>query len=139
MISEAAHVFVEDVTVAGITEAAKIYAETDWKTKLERHHFTQTDDVFRAWVDTWRQPAFLDWNMVDELAHITCPLLVIQGDDDQFGSDEQVHTICANTGGPVTKMLIKDCGHIPHFDQPDQVIAATLNHLSIAEYVDHQG
>jgi len=139
VISEAAHVFVEDVTVAGITEAAKIYVETDWKTKLERHHFTQTDDVFRAWVDTWRQPAFLDWNMVDELAHITCPLLVIQGDDDQFGSDEQVHTICAHTGGPVTKMLIKDCGHIPHFDQPDQVIAATLDHLSIGEYVDHQG
>ncbi|WP_033068306.1 alpha/beta fold hydrolase [Thalassospira australica] len=135
VISEAAHVFVEDVTIAGITQAAKTYAETDWKTKLERHHFAQTDAVFHAWVDTWRQPAFRDWNMVDELASITCPLLVIQGDDDQFGSDEQVHTICANTGGPATKMLIKDCGHIPHFDQPDQVIAAALQHLVLSQLV----
>ena len=136
VISEAAHVFVEDVTIAGIKDAAGIYANTDWKTKLERHHFFQTDAVFSAWVDTWRQPAFRDWNMVDELASITCPLLVIQGDDDQFGSDEQVHTICANVSGPATGMLIKNCGHIPHFDQPDQVIAASLKHLGLAELVD---
>lgn len=136
VISEAAHVFVEDVTLAGIHEAADIYATTDWKTRLERHHFFQTDAVFRAWVDTWRQPDFRNWNMVDELAHITCPLLVIQGDDDQFGSDDQVHTICANAGGPTTKMLIRACGHIPHFDQPDQVIAASLKHLGLDELVD---
>ncbi|MFV1852608.1 MAG: alpha/beta fold hydrolase, partial [Thalassospira sp.] len=102
----------------------------------ERHHFFQTDAVFSAWVDTWRQPAFRDWNMVDELANITCPLLVIQGDDDQFGSDEQVHTICANTSGQTTKLLIKECGHIPHFDQPDQVIAASMTHLGLNELVD---
>ncbi|MCC9620513.1 alpha/beta hydrolase [Thalassospira sp. MA62] len=124
LISEAAHVFVEDVTLAGINDAARTYAETDWKTKLERHHFFQTDAVFRAWVDTWRQPEFRDWNMVDDLASITCPSLIIQGDDDAFGSDEQVHTICANISGPTTKLLIKNCGHIPHFDQPDQVINA---------------
>ncbi len=135
VISEAAHVFVEDVTIAGINDAAKIYADTDWKTKLQRHHFAQTDDVFRAWVDTWRQPAFRNWNMVDELATITCPLLVIQGDDDQFGSDDQVHTICTNVSVPVTKMLIKECGHIPHFDQPDQIIAASLKHLGLDELV----
>lgn len=135
VISEAAHVFVEDVTIAGITEAAKTYATTDWKTKLERHHFFQTDTVFSSWVDTWRQPEFRDWNMVDELPNITCPLLVIQGDDDPFGSDDQVHTICEHVSGPVTKMLIKDCGHIPHFDQPDQVITASLKHLGLKETV----
>ncbi|WP_102783955.1 alpha/beta hydrolase [Thalassospira sp. GB04J01] len=131
VISEAAHVFVEDVTIAGINDAASIYAMTDWKTKLERHHFFQTDMVFKSWVDTWRQPAFRDWNMVDELPNITCPLLVIQGDDDQFGSDDQVDTICKHVRGPVTKMLIKECGHIPHFDQPEKVITASLKHLGI--------
>ncbi len=74
--------------------------------------------------------------MVDELSNITCPLLVIQGANDQFGSDDQVHTICARTSGPTTRMLIRDCDHIPHFDQPDQVIKASLKHLGLAELVD---
>ncbi|OSQ46637.1 alpha/beta fold hydrolase [Thalassospira alkalitolerans] len=129
VISEAAHVCVEDVTIAGINDAAAIYANTDWKSKLERHHFFQTDVVFRSWVDTWRQPEFRDWQMIDELPNIICPMLVIQGDDDQFGSDEQVHTICGKVTGPVTKLILPDCGHIPHFDQPDRVIAASLEFL----------
>ncbi|RCK36098.1 alpha/beta hydrolase [Thalassospira xiamenensis] len=135
VISEAAHVFVEDVTIAGINEAASIYAKTDWKSKLERHHFFQTDAVFRAWVDTWRQPAFRDWQMIDELPNITCPLLVIQGNDDQFGSDDQVHIICDKVSGAATKMILADCGHIPHFDQPDQIIDASQKLLRQIEPV----
>ncbi|MFH1806897.1 MAG: alpha/beta hydrolase [Pseudomonadota bacterium] len=134
VISEAAHVVVEDVTVAGITEAAKTYAETDWKLRLERHHFDQTDDVVRAWIDTWTQPAFRDWDMTGDLAAIICPMLVIQGETDQFGSIRQVNLICDHSGGPATPLILANCGHIPHLEQPDAVIAAStvfLDGLSI--------
>lgn len=129
VISLAAHVNVEDITLAGIEEAAKLYETTDWKTRLERHHFDRTDTVFRAWVDTWRQPAFRDWQMIDELPAITCPLLVIQGKTDQFGSDRQVELICQHTGGAATPLILPDCGHIPHLEQPDAVLNTSLDFL----------
>ncbi len=129
VISLAAHVFVEDVTINGIEMAAKTYASSDWKSRLERHHFDQTDTVFRAWVDTWRQPAFLDWQMIDELPAITCPALILQGDDDQFGSDAQVATIARHVSGPVTSEIIPQCGHIPHLEAPDAVLESVRHFL----------
>lgn len=129
VISLAAHVFVEDVTIDGIEMAAQTYANTDWKSRLERHHFDQTDTVFRAWVDTWRQPAFRTWQMIDELPAITCPALILQGDDDQFGSNDQVTTIANHVSGPVTSHIIPNCGHIPHLETPDAVIESVRHFL----------
>ncbi|MEQ5776663.1 alpha/beta hydrolase [Thalassospira sp. NFXS8] len=129
VISLAAHVFVEDVTINGIETAAQTYASTDWKSRLERHHFDQTDTVFRAWVDTWRQPDFKNWQMIDELPAITCPALILQGDEDPFGSDQQVTTIRDHTGGPVTAHIIKGCGHIPHLEAPDDVLESVRHFL----------
>ncbi|OKH88035.1 alpha/beta fold hydrolase [Thalassospira sp. TSL5-1] len=129
VISLAAHVFVEDVTIDGIEMAARTYASTDWKSRLERHHFDQTNTVFRAWVDTWRQPAFRDWQMIDELPAITCPALILQGDDDQFGSDEQVTTIAHHVSGPVTSHIIPSCGHIPHLESPAAVLESVRHFL----------
>jgi pimeloyl-ACP methyl ester carboxylesterase len=129
VISLAAHVFVEDVTISGIETAAQTYASTDWKSRLERHHFDQTDTVFRAWVDTWRQPAFRDWHMIDELPAIICPALILQGDDDPFGSEAQVITIGDHVSGPMKACIIKGCGHIPHLEVPDKVLESVRHFL----------
>lgn len=120
-ITEAAHVFVEDVTIKGIEEAGVLYRTTNLKQKLERYHFDNTEKAFMGWYKTWLTPAFKQWNMEAMLPDITCPLLVIQGVDDEYGTQHQVQSIVENSSGPATPLMVPNCAHIPHFQSQDAV------------------
>ncbi|MGE0715178.1 MAG: alpha/beta fold hydrolase [Alphaproteobacteria bacterium] len=123
VVAEAPHVFVEEETLAGVREALPVY-RGGLREKLMRHHGDQTDGVFSGWHDTWLSPAFRDWNVEHRLSHIRCPTLVIQGLDDQYGTPRQVEAIAARAAGPVETMLLPGCGHVPHRDRRDDVLAA---------------
>jgi len=129
VITEAAHVFVEDVTLDGIREAVAIYATTDLKEKLTRYHGDNTEAVFRGWADTWLNPAFRSWNIEEFLPRITAPLFVIQGADDQYGTPAQVEVIAGRVKGPVKKWLVPGCGHIPHVDAREAVCREMKNFI----------
>lgn len=124
VIAEAPHVFVEEETLAGIREALPVY-RAGLREKLMRHHGDQTDAVFHGWHDTWQTPDFRDWNCLDRLPLITCPTLVIQGEGDQYGTVRQLDVIAGRASGPVETIMLPDCGHSPHRDRPDEVLAAT--------------
>jgi pimeloyl-ACP methyl ester carboxylesterase len=123
LILEAPHVFVEDVTVTSIEAAKVAYATTDLRARLARYH-DDVDGAFRGWNDIWLDPAFRKWNIEDCLAGVTCPTLVIQGADDEYGTTAQLNAIAGQIGGPVETLLLPDCKHSPHRDQPDAVLAA---------------
>jgi pimeloyl-ACP methyl ester carboxylesterase len=128
LITEAAHVFVESVTLAGI-QAAKTAYETGYpasalRQRLVRYHGANTDRMFYGWCDTWLRPAFRDWDITAELAGITCPALIIQGRDDEYGTPGQVTAIAAGVAGPVETWLVPDCGHVPHHQARAVVLAA---------------
>lgn len=129
-VTEAAHVFVEDVTLAGIREAKALYEAGGLRGPLERYHGDKTDAVFYAWVDTWLDERFRDWNIEGELADIRCPVLAIQGEDDEYGSPAQVHGIVEGGGGIGRPLLLPGCGHTPHKEQPDVVARAITEFLS---------
>ena len=129
-VSEAAHVIIEDVTVAGIQEAKILYAETDLRAKLSRYHGDKTDAVFGAWVGTWLDPAYEDWHMLDDLRSIHCPLLLIQGDEDHYGTRRQVDLIKERVGGPVELLWIGGTGHIPHLQSRALVVSETARWAS---------
>ncbi|MGE3294324.1 MAG: alpha/beta fold hydrolase [Geminicoccaceae bacterium] len=122
IVTEAAHVFVEDITVAGIQAAGRAYAETDLATRLARYHGEKTDKLFRAWHDRWLSPAFRAWNIEAELASIICPALVLQGEADQYGTQAQVDAIARAVAGPVETVLLPGIGHAPHQEAPAQVL-----------------
>jgi pimeloyl-ACP methyl ester carboxylesterase len=122
IITEAAHVFVEEITLEGIREALDIYNNTDLKQRLARYHGDNAEKIFRAWHETWLQPEFKVWDIQDCLAKITCPVLVIQGEDDQYGTIAQVQAISSQVAGPSKVLLIPDCAHIPHREAKDRVI-----------------
>jgi len=134
VISEAAHVFVEDVTLSGIVEAGKLYFESDLKSKLERYHGPNTDKAFRGWHDTWLTPKFADWNMEDLLPNITCPLLVIQGIEDEYGTQKQVQSIVESSTGPATPFMVPNCAHIPHAQAKDPVLDAMKQFINKNAY-----
>ena len=123
LVLEAPHVFVEDISIVGIEAAKAAYETTDLPAKLARHH-ADAERTFYGWNDIWLDPAFRAWNIEDYLGAITCPALVIQGDDDEYGTAAQVTAIRNRASGPVETLLLAACGHSPHRDQPDAVRTA---------------
>ena len=126
----APHIRVEDVSVASIAQARQAYAETDLRQRLARHH-ADTDSAFFGWNDAWLDPAFRNWSIEDEIDTIRCPLLAVQGVDDEYGTLAQIRGIALRV--PQARLLeLPACGHSPHRDQPDDVIAAVRQCLQTA-------
>ncbi|MFN7332094.1 MAG: alpha/beta fold hydrolase, partial [Flavobacterium sp.] len=78
--------------------------------------------LVKAWTETWLSPAFRDWNLTAFLPQITCPALIIQGEDDEFGTPAQVEAIVAGCSGPAQAWLIPGVQHNPHKEVPEEVI-----------------
>ena len=117
IIVVAPHLFVEDVSITSIEQAREAYATTDLRARLARYH-ADPDSAFHGWNDVWLNPAFRSWNIEAELATIRCPVLAIQGEDDEYGTLAQIRGIQAKL--PKTRLLvIPKCGHSPHRDQPE--------------------
>lgn len=122
VVTEAAHVFVEEVTLAGIRAAVEAWRTTDLRARLARYHGAKTDALFDAWAATWLSDRFRSWNVEYMLPGITAPVLVAQGDDDEYGTVRQVEAIAAGTSGPAQSMLVAGCRHVPHLQAADRVL-----------------
>lgn len=120
----APHFFVEDVSIASIAAAREAYARGDLRARLERYHGINVDVAFRGWNDAWLDPKFRDWRIDDALAHIRVPMLIVQGLDDEYGTQAQLALAEADTYCPVETLLLDDCGHSPEVDQPEATLAA---------------
>ena len=130
LVLEAPHVFNEDRIVTGIAEVRTRYERGTLRSRLARHHGSNTDDIFNAWANVWMNPDFRDWNIEEYLPGVKAPTLVIQGIDDEYGTEGQVHAIKAAIGGPCETLMVPDCGHLPHLDQREVVEAATTNFVA---------
>jgi pimeloyl-ACP methyl ester carboxylesterase len=123
----APHVFVEEITLAGIRAARAAWSEGKLRDKLARHH-RDPDGAFFGWNDGWLTPTFRDWNIEHELEFIRCPVLAIQGQDDEYATMEQLDRIAAGLArgaAPPCELLKLDaCGHAPQRDRVQDVLAA---------------
>ena len=118
----APHIAVEDRALASIAQARRAYLDTDLRSRLARHH-DDPDSAFWGWNDIWLQPHFRVWTIEAEIAAIRCPLLAVQGLDDEYGTLEQIRGIARRV--PQTQLLeLPACGHSPHRDQPGPLTAA---------------
>lgn len=118
IITEAAHVFVEPVTLEGIRGAAAAFSRGNLA-PLQQYHGDKTADLFTAWSATWLQPWFAFWNIEYLLPAIQVPLLVLQGRDDRYGTSAQMEAIVGKTTGQATPIMMEDCGHAPHREFPE--------------------
>ncbi len=125
LVLEAPHVFVEPVCIEGITQIAADYETTRLRERLARHHGHNTDSMFRTWTDVWLRPEFRRWNIEEYLPAIECPVLVVQGEDDAYGTLEQVDAVVTRVKGPAESLLLQHCGHSPHSERPEEVLEAT--------------
>lgn len=123
LILEAPHIFVEPLTIASIEQAKDVFEITDFKGKLARYH-KDPAGAFTGWNDIWLLPAFRSWNIEAYLPFVTCPVLAIQGRDDEYGTLAQVTGIEEQVAGPCETLVLADCGHTPHRDQAETVLEA---------------
>jgi pimeloyl-ACP methyl ester carboxylesterase len=129
IITEGAHVFVEDVTLAGIREAIGLYNTTDLKARLEKYHGGNTEAMFWAWAKIWTSDGFRDWNIESFLPMIKCPALIIQGEADEYGTFEQVEKIVRQVNGKVSKYILPEVGHTPHKDAPELILEKSADFI----------
>jgi pimeloyl-ACP methyl ester carboxylesterase len=128
VISLAAHVMVEDLTLANIHAARTAYETTDLPKRLRRYH-RNVDATFWGWNNIWLSETFRDWNIEGMLPSIRCPVLAIQGVGDEYGTLAQLASIRKNA--PNARLLtIKDCRHSPHLDQPQAVLDAAKDFVA---------
>jgi len=132
LVVMAPHVFVEDISVRSIAEAKAAFEGTDLAEKLGRYH-ADAAKTFRGWNDIWLHPDFRSWNIEEVLPRIHCPVLAIQGFDDEYGTMAQLEAIAKQTGGPIELLRLADCRHSPHRDQPAVVLEAMASFIARLE------
>lgn len=133
LVLEAPHVFVEPVCVESIARISEAYETAGLKERLARHHGANTGAMFRAWTDVWLRPEFLRWNIEEYLPAVEAPVLVVQGEDDEYGTVRQVEAVVHQVKGPAEPLVLPGCGHSPHKDRPDTVLAAAARFLRKAD------
>lgn len=120
----APHIMVEPISIASIERARLAYDTTDLRSRLARFH-GDVDSAFRGWNDAWLDSRFRSWSIEAQLAGIACPVLAIQGVDDEYGTMAQIDGIAARVAN--CRLLKLDaCAHSPHRDQPQAVVSAVV-------------
>lgn len=132
VITMASQAFVEKLTVAGIREAQQAFEQPEQMERLRKYHGEKAEWVLRAWTEVWLSPEFSGWSLEDRLGKIVCPVLAIHGDKDEYGSKAFPEFIAGKTCGVSQKLILKNCGHMPHREKPAEVVEAVKIFLEIA-------
>ena len=122
LVLEAPHVFTEEMGLRSIAQAREAYESGDLRARLSKHH-QDVDAAFWGWNRPWLDPEFRKWNLEEFLPRIDAPILVVQGEQDEYGTLKQVEAI-QRGARDVKALLLPDCGHSPHRDQPDATLRA---------------
>jgi pimeloyl-ACP methyl ester carboxylesterase len=123
IVTLAAHAINEPVCTTAIEQARETYRATDLRQKLARYHGDNVDRAFHLWSDAWVAPGFEPMDSNARLPKVEVPVQAIQGEDDEYGSELQLGIIAGKVGGYCETRLIPDCGHSPHLQQPNYVLA----------------
>lgn len=125
----APHIYVEDVAIRRIAAIRDEFERTDMRERLDRHH-TDAEATFRGWNDIWLSEAFRAWNIESCLPAITCPVLALQGTDDEFATMAMLDGIVAGVGGPVRAGLVPGAAHAPHIEAPEATLALVAGFIA---------
>ena len=129
------HFIVEDITSASIAEVREAYDTTDLRARLGRWH-KDADATVRGWTDVWLTNDFREWDLTEDLAYIRVPILIVQGEHDQYGTMRQVEVAQEECYCPVEVAVIASAGHSPHREATEQTLAAIADFATAALRAD---
>jgi pimeloyl-ACP methyl ester carboxylesterase len=123
LVTVSAQAFVEDRTLEGIYEAKKNFIQLGQMERLRKYHGDEAEWVLNAWTGTWLSPGFAGWNLNEDLPKVQCPVLIIHGENDEYGSRRHPERIGALAAGPATIEILPECGHVPYREKENDLIA----------------
>lgn len=132
VVAIAPHCFVEAVTLAGIENTLE--NKTRLLQKLAVYHNRRAPGLFNRWVKTWLDPAFRSWDIRPLLKNIHCPVLLIQDQEDPYGSPAQLSEIAREVQGSCTICFLENAGHAPHLTNPGKVVGMIGEFLKQVDY-----
>ncbi len=127
----APHFFTEAIGLNEIARARKSFASGALREKLKHWH-ADVDSAFRSWNEPWLDPAFRTWDITEVLGYIRVPILVVQGENDQYGTIKQVEVVAQECTCPVETALLPGVRHVPYREAPEltlNIVAGFLNRL----------
>jgi pimeloyl-ACP methyl ester carboxylesterase len=128
LVVAAPHVFAEDIARERIGRLQASWGDGRLAERLARIH-DDPEGVFMGWSGCWLAPGFRNWDISAGLDSIACPVLAVQGAQDQFGTLEQLERIKRHV--PHAELLVlDDCRHVPHEEQPQAVLDAAVAFLA---------
>jgi pimeloyl-ACP methyl ester carboxylesterase len=122
LITIAAQVFAEDRTLQGIRAAREQFRDAAQVQRLARYHGDKTRWVLDAWIENWLHPGFASWTLAPVLPRVSCPVLALHGELDEYGSTRHPELIGSLCGGPARVEVLPGIGHVPHREQPQRVL-----------------
>lgn len=136
LVTESAQCFVEDRTVQGIEAARELFKDAAQVERLKKYHGEKAAWVLDAWINTWLDPAFSSWSLSPILPRVKCPLLVIHGALDEYGSPRHPALIGQLAGGGTRMEILAATRHVPHREKEDVVIDMIADFLQSHERPD---
>lgn len=122
LVTESAQAFVEDRTIKGIVDARRVFQQEGQLDRLKKYHGDKASWVLGAWINTWLAQDFSNWNLDEDLRRVQCPVLVIHGDSDEYGSTRHPERIAQLTAGHSAIEILPQCGHVPHREKSAVVV-----------------
>ncbi|QAU33162.1 alpha/beta hydrolase [Janthinobacterium sp. 17J80-10] len=135
LITESAQAFVDDRILHGIQVAKESFKQPGQITRLMKYHGDKATWVLNAWTDTWSDPDFSGWSLKNVLPEVTCPLLVIHGAQDEYGSLRHPETIAGLSGGPLRVEIMPDTYHVPHREHEETIIELARDFIGSIKYI----
>jgi pimeloyl-ACP methyl ester carboxylesterase len=129
VVTIASQAFVEQLTVEGIKKTKNKFEKSGQMERLEKWHGNKAKWVLDAWTEIWLSQKFSDWSLDGCIENVTCPVFAIHGEDDEYGSSAFAEFIAGKAGGISEKIIMKNCGHMPHREKTDEVINYLKNFL----------
>jgi len=120
VIAEASHVLNEEKTISGIKNTLKnTHAILQ---KLIKYHGNKAETLFSDWSNLWLSNIMKNWNISTKLKNIDVHTLIIQGENDEYGTINQVNNILKNIQSNGEKLILENCGHFPYKEKQNLVI-----------------
>jgi len=132
LVTVAAQCFAEERTLSSIRAAKADFERPGQFERLARYHGAKARWVLDAWTTVWLAPGFAAWSLDDELRAVRCPVLVLHGDHDEYGSLQHPERIARLAQGPARAITFEGCGHVPHREQLTRVLAEVARFLAPA-------
>jgi pimeloyl-ACP methyl ester carboxylesterase len=125
----APHFFAEEMGLTEIRRARKSFETGGLRERLKPWH-ADVDTAFWSWNEPWLHPDFKAWDITEALGYIRVPILIVQGENDQYGTLKQIEVARQECFCPVEPVVLPGIRHIPYREAPE----LTVN--TVAEFIN---